>query len=86
VAETFFYLLDVGTSNALVLYNESMKSRCRKEQQHTPMNIVEFKMKLVEDLVGRSIDNLFKGKGWEESSTPLSMSKVGNSCSVHTVH
>jgi hypothetical protein len=30
---------------------------------HTPMNIVEFKMKLVEDLVGRSIDNLFDGKG-----------------------
>jgi hypothetical protein len=31
---------------------------------HTPMNIVEFKMMLVEDLVlGRSIDNLFEGEG-----------------------
>jgi hypothetical protein len=60
----FFYLLDVGTSNALVLYNESMKSRLQEgATTHTPMNIVEFKMKLVEDLVSRSIDNLFEGEG-----------------------
>jgi len=25
VVETFFYLLDVGTSNAMILYNEAMK-------------------------------------------------------------
>ena len=31
----FFYLLDVGTSNALVLYNESMKSRLQKETTTT---------------------------------------------------
>jgi hypothetical protein len=36
------------------------------------MNIVEFKMKLVEDLVGRSIDNLFDGKGGGgEQHTPV---------------
>jgi hypothetical protein len=55
VAQTFFYLLDVGTSNALVLYNELVKTSLQPPAQHTPMNIVQFKMKLVEDLVGRSI-------------------------------
>jgi hypothetical protein len=54
----FFYLLDVGTSNALVLFNES--KRIRKEKT---LNIVQFKMKLVEDLVGRNIKNLFEGGG-----------------------
>jgi hypothetical protein len=54
----FFYLLDVGTSNALVLFNES--KRIRKEKT---LNIVQFKMKLVENLVGRNTDNLFKGGG-----------------------
>jgi hypothetical protein len=69
----FFYLLDVGTSNALVLYNESVK-RCLQQETttHTPMSIVEFKMKLVEDLVGRSIDNLFDGEGGRgEQHTPV---------------
>jgi hypothetical protein len=58
VAETFFYLLDVGTSNALVLFNES-----KRIQKEKTLNIVQFKMKLVEDLVGRNIDNLFEGGG-----------------------
>lgn len=44
----FFYLLDVGTSNALVLYNEAM-------EESQKMNIVEFKAKLVETFVGRKI-------------------------------
>jgi hypothetical protein len=36
------------------------------------MNIVEFKMKLVENLVGRSIDNLFDSKGGGgEQHTPV---------------
>jgi hypothetical protein len=37
------------------------------------MNIVQFKMKLVEDLVGRSIDNLFEsgGGGGGEQHTPV---------------
>ena len=41
----FFYLLDVGTSNALVMYNESVGEDLR-------MNIVEFKAKLIETFVG----------------------------------
>jgi hypothetical protein len=43
----FFYLLDAGTSNALVLYNESMKTKDKD-----PINIAEFKLKVVESLVG----------------------------------
>jgi hypothetical protein len=36
------------------------------------MNIVKFKMKLVEDLVGRSIDNLFESGGTAvEQHTPV---------------
>ncbi|KAG7354197.1 PolC-type DNA polymerase III [Nitzschia inconspicua] len=42
----FFYLLDVGTSNALVLYNEAMNGK------QEPYNIVDFKNKVVEALVG----------------------------------
>jgi hypothetical protein len=61
VAQTFFYLLDVGTSNALVLYNEQKK--IRSEGSDLPnisyMNIVQFKIQVVEDLVGSSISDLF---------------------------
>ena len=53
----FFYLLDVGTSNALVLFNESAKMRTPTDGTYTPMNIVDFKMQLVEGLVGRLIDS-----------------------------
>ncbi len=42
VAEALFYLLDVETSNALVIYNEGMK------EKQSPWNIVEFKTGLVE--------------------------------------
>jgi hypothetical protein len=45
----FFYLLDVGTSNALVAYNEAMKGK------QDPMNIVDFKTKLVESLASETI-------------------------------
>jgi DNA polymerase III epsilon subunit-like protein len=48
----FYYLLDVGTSNALVIYNEAMKGK----QQ--PLNIVEFKTRLVESLVGKNVMDL----------------------------
>ena len=54
----FFYLLDVGTSNALVLYNESCRMRSN-DGNYTPTNIVNFKMQLVECLAGRSLDELF---------------------------
>jgi hypothetical protein len=55
----FFYLLDVGASNALVLYNESVKmSTPRTNGTYTPMNILSpFKMQLVEGLVGRWMDS-----------------------------
>jgi hypothetical protein len=52
----FFYLLDVGTSNTLVLYKESSKMRII-DGTYAPMNIVDFKMQLVEGLVGRWIDS-----------------------------
>lgn len=53
----FFYLLDVGTSNALVLYNESCKIRL-DESVYSPMNIVDFKMHVIQGLVGRNIEDL----------------------------
>ena len=43
----FFYLLDAGTSNALVIYNEAMKAK------QGPLNIADYKTKVVEALVGR---------------------------------
>jgi hypothetical protein len=42
----FFYLLDAGTSNAFVLYNEAMKGK------QGPLNIADFTTKVVEALVG----------------------------------
>ena len=50
----FFYLLDVGTSNALVLHNEAKKKI--NPESFRPMNIVDFKMKIVESLVGQKIN------------------------------
>ena len=50
----FFYLLDVGTGNTLVLYNEQVKVNS-KGQEYTILNVADFKMKLVEDLVGKSL-------------------------------
>jgi hypothetical protein len=46
----FFYLLDVGTSNALVVYNEAMA-----EKEKKPMNIADFKLKIIESLVGHKM-------------------------------
>jgi Transposase IS4 len=57
----FFYLLDVGTSNALVLYNEYLRMKAEETgNTFTSMNIVSFKMKLVNDLVGNTVRNLNK--------------------------
>ena len=53
----FFYLLDVGTSNALVLYNESSRIHL-DESMYSPMNIVDFKMHVIQGLVGRNIEDL----------------------------
>jgi hypothetical protein len=87
VAQTFFYLIDVGTSNALVLYNELVKIRLQPPAQHTPMNIVQFKMKLVEDLVGRSINNLFESgaRGGEQHNPVHIKGGVLLGC-AYTVH
>ena len=41
--------MDVGTSNALVTYNEAMRGK------QDPINIVEFKAKLAESLFGWSL-------------------------------
>lgn len=49
VVETFFYLLDVGTSNSLVLYNET------RNNHQEPMNIASFKKALIDQLVGERI-------------------------------
>jgi hypothetical protein len=53
----FFYLLDVGTSNALVLHNKFARMRATDEMVYSPMNIVDFKMQQVESLVGKWMDN-----------------------------
>jgi Transposase IS4 len=68
----FFYLLDVGTSNALVLYNEAMKIRS-EGAAYTKMNIVEYKSRLVIGLVGKSFDELadMNDKEEEEEHVPI---------------
>ena len=48
----FFYLLDVGTSNALVLYNLSRK------QNEQPLSIVDYKRELVMTLVGGRFEDI----------------------------
>ena len=45
----FFYLLDVGTSNALVLFREAMNSN---------INVVEYKKQLVNLLVGSRLETI----------------------------
>jgi len=61
----FFYLLDVGTSNALVLYNEWVKTR-QAIDDSKPWNIVMFKTQLIQDLVGKKHDELFNSEDKEE--------------------
>jgi len=56
VVETFFYLLDVATANALVLYNEGLKIRSNG-REHKPMNIFEFKLALDETLGGEAVSS-----------------------------
>jgi len=48
----FFYFLDVGTSNAWVIYNEALKGK------QNSLNIVEFKTRLVESLQGQKLKDL----------------------------
>ena len=48
----FFYLLDVGTANALVLYRSSMEST----KPEAKLSIVDFKLRLVQSFVGDKIN------------------------------
>jgi hypothetical protein len=65
-----FYLLDVGTSNALVAYNEAMKD------QQSPLNIVEFKTRLVELLVGQKLKDSVSDR---ENGVEHAMVKISES-------
>jgi hypothetical protein len=67
----FFYLLDVGTSNALVLYNKLKKMRTPTNGTFTPMNMVTFKMELVEGLVGRWMDSSQAGQPQVVEHVPM---------------
>jgi glycine cleavage system aminomethyltransferase T len=62
VVETFFYLLDIGTSNALVLYNEDRRMKL-KGGEASLMNIIELKKQLVADFIGREAMEELNGKG-----------------------
>jgi Transposase IS4/DDE_Tnp_1-like zinc-ribbon len=59
----FFYLLDVGTSNALVLYNEFRRMKLKGDEGSKPMNIVDFKKQLVADFIGKDKMDELKGQG-----------------------
>jgi hypothetical protein len=75
----FFYLLDVGTSNALVLHNEARKPL-------PPINIAEFKKLIVDHFVG---DRIVGSTNAEEETQHIAV-KTDNSarlscayCSLH---
>ena len=78
-------MLDVGTGNALVLCNEQLKVHS-KGQEYTTLNVAEFKMKLVEDLVGKSLTDLFDNScPDEERNTRVFQSWVAKESSACTV-
>ena len=55
----FFYLLDVGTSNALVLYNLSLKATAETAGRNfNKVNIATFKLRLIKKLAGKKIEGL----------------------------
>lgn len=67
--KVFFYLLDAGTANALVLYNEAMLSMGRPT-----MNSVEFKDSIVKSLIGAErlgIDDFDAPSDGEPQHVPL---------------
>ena len=51
----FFYLLDIGTSNSMVLFNEALQDKKDK------LNLVEFKHRLVHRLLGTRITDVPRG-------------------------
>ena len=50
----FFYLLDVGTANALILFRLSMKGTTNEK-----MNMLEFKKKLLTRMLGTKILDVY---------------------------
>ena len=72
----FFYLLDVGTSNSLILHNEHRKKNTRG-RPYIPMNIVSFKMKLVEGLIEKKIDDLYESADKEKEEQHMLVHVVG---------
>jgi hypothetical protein len=74
----FFYLLDVGTGNTLVLYNEQLKVHS-KGQEYTRLNVSEFKMKLVDDLVGKLLTDLF-GNSCPDEEMEHTCARTADSC------
>jgi hypothetical protein len=62
----FFYSLDVGTGNALVLYNELLKIRAQGKEYKRWNLLAQFKMQLIEDLVGKSANDLFSGSNADD--------------------
>mmetsp|Transcript_126734 Transcript_126734/g.364538 ORF Transcript_126734/g.364538 Transcript_126734/m.364538 type:complete len:609 (+) Transcript_126734:875-2701(+) len=72
----FFYLLDVGTSNSLILHNEYRKKSVGGKP-YAPMNIVNFKMMLVEGLIGKKVDDLFMTANQENSEQHMLVHVAG---------
>ena len=55
----FFYLLDMATSNALVLYNLSLKKTAEiNGTEYKKVNMPTYKLRVVEKLVGKIIEGL----------------------------
>jgi hypothetical protein len=56
----FFYLLDVATANAMILHNECLRMRAEENgTECKKVNIAKFKMSVIEELLGGSVDALF---------------------------
>ena len=53
----FFYLLDVGTGNGLVLYREAMNNDATRQ-----LSLVEFKKQIVHNIIGDTIQKTIKSK------------------------
>jgi hypothetical protein len=63
----FFYHLNVATCNALVLFNEQQRISANGKQ-YKKWNIVQFKRKLVEELVGKSWHDLYNDAPVDEET------------------
>lgn len=75
----FFYLLDAGTSNALVVYNEAMSDKQKA------YNIMDFKAKLVETLVGAKLKDVVDNNGIAEHAMTPTPNGERQRCSYCTL-